>query len=73
MLKQLNHEWVTVINPTNNIVFSMMIIMNGVFILMENGICFLHGKQIVKINQLIRNHVLNKLLQSDHYSNSNGI
>ena len=51
----------------------MMIIMNGVFILMENGICFLHGKQIVKINQLIRNHVLNKLLQSDHYSNSNGI
>jgi hypothetical protein len=60
-------------NPTNNIVFSMMIIMNGVFILMENGIYFLHGKQIVKINQLIRNHVLNKLLQSDHYSNSNGI
>jgi hypothetical protein len=51
----------------------MMIIMNGVFILMENGICFLHGKQIVKINQLIRNHVLNKRLQSNHYRISNGI
>jgi hypothetical protein len=51
----------------------MMIIMNGVFLLVETGICILHGKQIVQKIKLILNKVLNKSLQSDHHRISDGI